>query len=78
MFSILAAFLSGLVTRSIKNPSKRQTMARMMKGISLPPSWYKMPPKGGATKQPNEMQASAMPNAFVRAPSSLYLEEVRR
>ena len=30
-------------------------------------------PKGGATRQPKEMKASAIPNAFVRSSSSVYL-----
>ena len=56
--SCCLAFI-GLMMSNKRTPSIRQTKAKMTNGTDLPQNSYKIPPKGGATKQPKLMKAKA-------------------
>ena len=66
----------GLMISSRRNPSRRHTKARIMKGTGLPQNSYRKPPKGGATKHPKDMNARAIPRALDLSASSVYLKEI--
>ena len=64
----------GLIIKRSRNPSIKQTNASIMNGTGFPQNSYKNPPKGGATRQPKEINARAIPRALVLSASSVYLE----
>lgn len=59
------------MTKNSKAASKSAKKASSTNGTLRPVYSYKTPPNGGATRLPNEMNASAMPSAFDRSPSSV-------